>query len=69
MQTKIYERSLPKIPKRITNSVIFNRYDHWITASESSLQCGVCEKKDYEEMEKCDVCLHDKCFKEFHINY
>jgi hypothetical protein len=61
----------PKSPKpavkRVTNAVRFDRVDHWIVEANGSPRCAQCGKHTTKICEKCNIGLHEKCFKQFHV--
>jgi hypothetical protein len=65
---KSAEKNEPKVPvsKRVNESVRTDGIGHWIVAAEGKLVCGKCGGRSTRKCEKCNVGLHDLCFKDFH---
>lgn len=45
----------------------FDRLDHFIVEQSNRTRCGMCHKKSGTRCEKCDIGLHVRCFKQYHI--
>lgn len=58
----------PSILSTVISDTRFDGRNHWpIKSSISSGRCGLCKGRTDLRCEKCDVALHPKCFKKFHV--
>uniref|UniRef100_A0A914EFN9 Phorbol-ester/DAG-type domain-containing protein n=1 Tax=Acrobeloides nanus TaxID=290746 RepID=A0A914EFN9_9BILA len=65
---RISNEPLVKRSKRVSDSVRYDCVNRWIEVAECSLRCGECNVgRINTRCEKCDVGLHAKCFKKFHV--
>lgn len=60
--------SRKELGSRVVNEIRYDRLDHWIVNADKQNRCAFCKKNCTKACEKCQVNLHEACFKPFHIN-
>lgn len=60
-------KSSQEICSRVLDNIRYDRCDHWIVVAEKQNRCALCKKNATKKCEKCNVNLHDFCFKSFHV--
>lgn len=55
------------LSKRCPDDVRLDRIDHMITTNNTQRRCVFCGMKTKRACAKCNVALHDRCFRPFHI--
>ena len=54
------------VSTRVLPDVRYDGLNHWIQVIATQRRCALCGKKSTRVCEKCDVGLHDVCFKSYH---
>jgi DNA excision repair protein ERCC-6 len=52
---------------RIPSEIRYDRTDHWIVNAAKQNRCALCKKNSTKCCEKCNINLHDVCFKTYHV--
>lgn len=68
----ISTRGRPKLSKplqeRIHNQIRYDGMNHWIVPAKKQNRCAECHKNTIKMCEKCNINLHDACFKTYHAS-
>ena len=56
------------LQSRVFDQIRYDRTDHWIVQAQKQNRCALCQKNTTKMCEKCNVNLHDVCFKSYHIH-
>ena len=69
MKTTTKRTLIDELTEELSTASRFDGRDHWPYASEEhkSGLCKVCGGRTNIRCEKCEIALHPKCFKEFHV--
>lgn len=71
-RTLLYEYGTPKIntgPRSLSIiPVASSSQQHLIITGAQRRRCRICQNKTTKACDRCEVPLHDKCFKEYHLN-
>ena len=54
-------------PQKTLSNIRYDRIDHWVVQQEKQTRCALCHTKTTTRCEKCDIGLHVKCFKNYHV--
>lgn len=61
-------KSSKELQSRVLAGIRYDRVDHWMVPADKQNRCAFCKKNSTKKCEKCEVNLHEGCFKIFHIN-
>ena len=54
-------------PQQTLSDIRYDGNNHWVVLQVKQTRCAHCHAKTTSRCEKCDIGLHVKCFKEYHI--
>ena len=54
-------------PQQTLSDIRYDGNNHWVVPQVKQTRCAHCHAKTTTRCEKCDIGLHVKCFKEYHI--
>ena len=54
-------------PQQTLSDIRYDGNNHWVVPQIKQTRCAHCHAKTTTRCEKCDIGLHVKCFKEYHI--
>lgn len=61
----------PKTPKALEarnhNQIRYDGMNHWIVSANKQNRCALCSKNSTKMCEKCNLNLHEACFKAYHV--
>ena len=64
---KPHHKGLRGRPQQTLSDIRDDGNNHWVVPQVKQTRCAHCHAKTTTRCEKCDIGLHVKCFKEYHI--
>lgn len=60
-------KSSKSLSKRVHGNLRYDGLNHWMIPAHKQGRCAFCHKNTTKMCEKCEVNLHEQCFKPFHV--